>query len=67
MLTADENYRLLQEIQANRDLILQVYKENPRLLRYAEPRIRMLFGLPEIEQAAGTTTPHIETTPDQQR
>jgi hypothetical protein len=65
MLTAEENYRLLQEIQANRDFILQVFKENPTLLEYAEPRIRLLFGLPENEEEAGAPNPCLQT--DQQR
>ena len=66
-MTAEENYRLLQEIQANRDFLLLAYRQNPELLRHAEPGIRLLFGLPEHEQDAGTSTPHMQTTPDPQR
>lgn len=47
-MTAEENYRLLQEIQANRDFILQAYRQNPELLRHAEPRVRLLLELSEI-------------------
>jgi hypothetical protein len=48
MLTAEQNYRLLQEIDANRTFILMAYRQNPKLLERAEPRIRQLFaGLDE--------------------
>lgn len=35
-MTAEENYRLLREIEANRAMLLQVYRKNPGLLAYAE-------------------------------
>lgn len=44
MLTAERNYRLLQEIEANRAFILMAYRQNPKLLERAEPRIRQLFA-----------------------
>jgi hypothetical protein len=44
MLTAEQNYRLLQEIEANRVFILMAYRQNPKLLERAEPRIRQLFA-----------------------
>jgi hypothetical protein len=44
MLTAEQNYRLLQEIDANRRFILMAYRQNPKLLERAEPRIRQLFA-----------------------
>ena len=66
-MTAEENYRLLQEIQANRDFLLLAYRQNPELLRHAEPGVRLLFGLPGQEQDAGPSSPHVETTPNQQR
>ena len=44
MLTAEQNYRLLQEIEANRAFILMAYRQNPKLLERAEPRIRQLFS-----------------------
>ena len=50
--SAEENYRLLQEIQANRDFLLLAYRQNPALLGHAEPDVRLLFGLPEKEDAA---------------
>lgn len=66
-MTAEENYRLLLEIQANRDFLLLAYRQNPQLLRHAEPEIRRLFGLPAQEQDAGPSRPHVETPPDQRR
>ncbi len=66
-MTAEENYRLLMEIQANRDFLLLAYRQNPELLRHAEPGIRLLFGLPEREQDAGPPSPPMQTTPDPQR
>jgi hypothetical protein len=50
-MTAEENYRLLQEIEANRKLILMVYQQNPALLAQAEPRIRQLFGLSDAGES----------------
>lgn len=63
-MTADENYRLLLEIQSNRDFILQAYRQNPDLLRRAEPGIRLLLGLPENEQNARTPNPSNQTIRD---
>lgn len=45
-MTAEQNYRLLREIEANRAFLLQAYRQNPELLARAEPRIRQLFDLP---------------------
>jgi hypothetical protein len=42
-MTAEQNYRLLQEIEANRMFILMTYQQNPKLLAQAEVRIRQLF------------------------
>jgi hypothetical protein len=39
-MTAEQNYRLLQEIDANRRFLLAAYRDNPALLARAEPRIR---------------------------
>ena len=44
MLTAEQNYSLLQEIEANRAFILMAYRQNPKLLERAEPRIKQLFA-----------------------
>lgn len=65
MTPAEENYRLLQEIQANRDFLLLAYRQNPALLRHAEPDVRLLIGLPGNEEEAGAPNPHRQT--DQQR
>lgn len=45
-MNADENLRLIREIEASRDFLLCAYRQNPRLLECAEPRIRMLFSPP---------------------
>lgn len=44
MLTAEQNYRLLQEIDANRRFFLMVYQQNPQLLECAEMRIRQMVA-----------------------
>lgn len=44
MATADQNYRLLKEIDANRSFLLMAYRDNPALLERAELRIRQLFA-----------------------
>jgi hypothetical protein len=50
-MTAEENLRLIREIEANRDFLLAAYRQNPRLLELAEPRIRQLFSpAPEAEK-----------------
>jgi len=47
-MTAEENLRLIREIEANRAFLLETYRQNPALLERAEPRIRQLFEpLPE--------------------
>lgn len=46
-MTAEQNYRLLLEIEANRRFLLLAYQQNPELLARAEPRVRQWFGLPE--------------------
>lgn len=61
MLSGEENYKLLQEIQANRDFILQAYRQNPELLKHAEPRIRQLLGLPEKDATGGSSPLDRET------
>lgn len=43
MRTAEQNYRLLQEIEANRRFLLIAYRQNPQLLERAEVRIRELL------------------------
>lgn len=62
MTSAEENYRLLQEIQANRDFLLLAYRQNPALLRHAEPDVRLLFGLAEHEEA-DAVNPQPQTDP----
>ncbi len=43
MTTAEQNFQLLQDIEANRDFLLSVYEQNPELLKRAEPRIKQLL------------------------
>ena len=45
MLTANQNYYLLQEIEANRLFILMAYQQNPELLASAEARIQQIVGM----------------------
>jgi len=45
-MTADENYRLIQEIDANRCFLLMAYRSNPHLIERADARTRALLGLP---------------------
>lgn len=52
MTNAERNYRLLQEIDANRRFLLMAYLQNPKLLAQAEPRIRQMLGQPDQRQAA---------------
>jgi len=42
-MTAEQNYQLLQEIDANREFLLLAYLQNPALLRLADPEIRRLL------------------------
>lgn len=43
MKTAEQNFLLLQEIEANRRFLLMAYQQNPKLLENAEARIKQLF------------------------
>lgn len=42
-MTAEQNYRLLQELDANRRFMLLAYRDNPALLEKAEVSIQMRF------------------------
>ncbi len=58
-MTGEENLRLIREIEANRDLFLATYRQNPDLLARAEPRIRQLFDpLPAVD----APTPALDKT-----
>lgn len=46
-LTPEENLRLLQEIEANREFILLAYASNPDLLAKADPEIKRIFEISE--------------------
>ena len=45
MLTADQNFRLLEEIEANRQFLLMAFQQNPKLLEGAEARIQQIVGM----------------------
>lgn len=45
MLTAAQNYRRLQEVEADRAFILMAYRRNPELIERAESRSCQLFAL----------------------
>ena len=66
-MTAEQNYKLLLEIEANRSFILIAYRQNPRLMAQAEARIRQLFDEPEAEKSApkatAQTTKPLDRTP----
>lgn len=42
-MTAEQNYRLLQEIDANRRFLLQAYRDNADLRAQAGPDVKRLF------------------------
>ncbi|MDO8412595.1 MAG: hypothetical protein Q7S51_02275 [Gallionellaceae bacterium] len=49
MLTADQNFRLVQEIEANRIFLRMALQQNLKLLVSAEPRIKQIFeALPPV-------------------
>ncbi|MBP9712207.1 MAG: hypothetical protein KBD60_00775 [Sterolibacterium sp.] len=43
-LSAEENYRLLCEIEANRAMLLQAYLQNDHLWIHLDERIRRIFN-----------------------
>lgn len=48
MNTAEQNYILLQEIEASRMFLLMAYRQNPELLEHADARIRQMFEEPSM-------------------
>jgi len=55
MNKAERNYRLLQEIEENRRFLLQMYIQNPELLKTADKRIRPLLAPLEIDRNTVST------------
>lgn len=49
MKTAEQNFLLLQEIEANHRFLLIAYQQNPQLLENAEARIKQLFDNPTLQ------------------
>lgn len=56
MNKAEDNYRIIQQIQDGRDFLLAMLEQNPFLLKTAEPRIRELFVPRQNESAAQSGT-----------
>jgi len=54
-MMAEQNYRLLQELDANRRFMLMAYRDNPELLDKAEARIKMLLVANGTEALAPAT------------
>lgn len=44
MMTPEQNYRLLEEIEANREFLLTAYLQNPHLLKCADARIKQMLA-----------------------
>lgn len=44
MKTAKQNYRMLQEIDANRTFLLTTYQQNPKLLDRADARFKQMYA-----------------------
>lgn len=49
MNKAEDNYRIIQQVQDGRDFLLTMLEQNPSLLKTAEPRIRQLFDAAEAQ------------------
>jgi hypothetical protein len=64
-MNAEQNYRLLQDIDANRRFLLQAYCDNPTLLARAEPEVRLLFCAAQNDMldAKQTAVPPAPTFP----
>jgi len=62
-MTAEENYRLLQEIDANRRFILMAYLQNPRLAKKAEALLGNNDAGGEGNVAAGGATDSASSRP----
>jgi MSHA pilin protein MshD len=52
MNKAEYNFRLLQEIEENRRFLLQMYMQNPELLKTADKRTRPLLAPLEFERSS---------------
>ncbi len=60
MMTAEQNYRLLQEIDANRRFLLLALQSNPKLLARAEERVRQALLAVSPAAPAFEITGHTE-------
>lgn len=52
MNKAEDNYRIIRQLQDGRDFLLTMLEQNPSLLKTAEPRIRELFECDRGEKVA---------------
>lgn len=57
MNTTDQNYRLLQEIEASRLFLIMACQQNPQLLERADERIKQMFGSGASHNATSLQTP----------
>jgi len=51
-MSPEEALQLIRTIEANREFMLTLYRQNPELLKLAEPRIQALLALPGERHAA---------------
>lgn len=51
MNTAEQNYRLLQEIEASRMFLLMACRQNPKLLERSDERIKQILGMPASQES----------------
>jgi hypothetical protein len=61
-MNAEQNYRLLQGIDANRRFLLQAYSDNPDLQARAEPEVRRLLDAVSANMPATEKTAVLCTT-----
>lgn len=58
MLSAELNFRLLQEMEANRRFLLRAYRSNPELLAGAEECVRQALADDLVESEMPRVPPH---------
>jgi hypothetical protein len=61
-MNAEQNYRLLQGIDANRRFLLQAYRDNPDLQSRAEPEVRRLLDAARADMPGAEQTTLLSTT-----
>ena len=58
-MNAQQNYRLLQEIDANRRFLLQAYRDNPDLLARADPGVKRLLDAARNDAPDAAAKPRV--------